>query len=510
MTAVLAVDTAGWTRRAGSRSRVLWVGAAGIAALALTVQPFADGGAWQQLALGRLISSHGVPASEPFSFLPGAHPWVGGGWLLAVLLAGLTRAGGLGLAALVTAAAAGGGLVLAALAVRPRARVAGPWLAFAVVAAAVVGRPWLANPGTAVFVLAMGAVLNIVARQRDGETRPLWLLPPIFLLWANLDPGFLAGLGVLLVALLTIRPSAVSGRSTLLAILGLSAALTLLTPSGPALYQSLLDRVGTGTQLSAAFASPDFHTTSLRLFEALIALVVVCWAAGGDVDRFDLTVGIASLGLALWSAQFVPLAIVVVAPQLARYGWRAWHRHVAARVPQLGPGTPRLRTLAAGAAVAAVVAGAVVVVARQASPAAAAAAESSHAPRGAADYVAAAFPGQRLYSTPAWGSYLAYRFPTGRVVFIYDGGAFPDASVAEYTTVHLLGSNWESVIRRNGITHAIVADTSQEAGALHEVGWAVDCFDAPSAALVMSAPPPGAPQVPSAALTVPPANAKRC
>ena len=89
-------------RRAGSRGSPR----AAIVVLVLTVQPFSDTDVWWHLALGRLITTSGIPAHEPFSFLPAAHAWVGQQWLYEVTLAGLVGAGGAGLASLVMGLAA--------------------------------------------------------------------------------------------------------------------------------------------------------------------------------------------------------------------------------------------------------------------------------------------------------------------------------------------------------------------------------------------------------------------
>jgi len=96
-------------------------------------------------------------------------------------------------------------------------------------------------------------------------------------------------------------------------------------------------------------------------------------------------------------------------------------------------------------------------------------------------------------------------------VFIYGpSGGFTTSSVTAYATIHFLDPGWEAVVRTEGIRIAIVEDRSQEAGALHELGWAADCFDASSGALVMTAPGSGAPSTPSSPLTVPPSGVLAC
>lgn len=519
--AVVAVDSAERARRTLRHARAVWVGAAGALSLALTVLPFASLGAWSQLALGRVIAAHGIPAAEPFSFLATAQPWVATGWLRDLLLAGLAGAGGLTLASLATAVAASGGLVLAALAARSSDRVSGPWLGAGVLLAALVARPFL-SVGVALSLLGIGVVLQIVGRWRAGGTRALWLLPPVFLLWANLDPGFGAGLVVLVLAWAFAGARRAERRALLLALVA-SAVATIVNPSGPALYGSLLATAtapGPG-MLSTTFASPDFHDTWLRLFEATAALLVLCWVAGGGVDRLDAAIGIGAIAVALWSQQFVPVFAVVAAPQLGTYARNTWERAIAPRLPhgrraavlqKLRGAALDQRTLArVGVPLLAIAVVVVVVAVRQAGPTASATAEATQEPQAAATRVATAFPGQRIYTPVSWGDYLVYRFPSGRVVFIYaSDGSFTDPAVEQYAAIHLLQPTWASALRQSGVRVAIVGERSQEAGAFHELGWQVDCVDAKANALVMAAPGEGAPTTASGPLTIPPTGVADC
>ena len=519
MLGVVDVSSAVRARRTHARSRLLWVGGAGIVSLGLTVLPFAETGSWAHLALGRVITAHGLPATEPFSYLPALHPWVAAGWLHDVLLAAIVAAGGVTLASIALGLAASAGLVLAALSVRPSAHVPAAWLAAGVLAGAVVARPFLQG-GVPILLLGVGAVLYIISRVREGDIRLLWLLPPTFLLWANLDTGFVAGLViVVLVVTLEGRQRSAFRRALVLALVA-SLLATVVNPAGSGLYQWIASTFGSpaATQLSPTFASPDFHDGWLRLFEAVAALLVIFWVAGGGASRRDFILSVSAIALGLWSQQFVPLFAVLATPQLGLYGWRAWHRSVAPRLARLHPpaairvaAAHRGSPLVAAAAFAAAALVGVAATAIQASGHAAASAEAGKDPKAAAARVAAAYPGQRLYAAAAWGDYLADRFPTGRVVFIYGPtGGFTDSAVVTYTTIHLLEPGWEAAIREQRIRVAIVDDRSQEAGALHELGWAADCLDVTSGALVMTAPAAGAPATPGSALTVPPSNLAAC
>jgi len=250
----------------------------------------------------------------------------------------------------------------------------------------------------------------------------------------------------------------------------------------------------------------------LRLFEAEGALLLVLWVSGGGPEPIDAILGIAALIAALWSEAFAALFAVIALPQVAVYGARAWDRHIAPRVrPGLHVAPARLRLPLAGGLLVAVAVAATFVSARQLTPSAAASYEAAHYPVVASDFVAGHFAGQRLYSTDVWGGYLAYRFPAGRVVPLYDqGSTFGRGAAQSYTQIHLLQNGWEGVLRDEGIEHAIVLDTSQEASAFHELGWTVDCHDPASSGLVMSAPPQGAAPSAAAPLTVPSVGSPAC
>lgn len=498
-------------------SRIAWIAAAAIVVLILTVQPFSNTDVWWHLALGRLITTSGIPAHEPFSFLPAAYVWVGQQWLYEVTLAGLVGAGGAGLVSLVMGLAAVAAVVLATLSVPRAGRISGPWLALAMVITGVVLNSVAGVSSGVISVLGVAIVLFVISRWREGRTAAVWGLPPLFLLWANMDAGFAAGLLIVLAALLLIRTSAghASGsRRQLGAALAISAVAALANPVGPGLYGSVISGIFNPgvAQALAGFGSPDFHEWWARLFEAEVVLVVVLWTISGGPDRFSAVTAFGLLIATLFAQENLGLLAVAVAPQLALHGARAWSLHVAPRLGQHpdATATRHLHPALTSVALLAMAAAMTVFLVPRLSASAAATYQAKTYPEAAATYAGENFPGQRLYTIDTWGGYLAYRFPTGRVVFLYDEPAvFGNNALQLYNAIDQLDPNWVHVLTIEDIQHAILPSDAREAAALHVLGWTVNCYDPVSRSLVMSAPPSGTP-APQSGLVIPPPGVPDC
>jgi hypothetical protein len=65
------------------------------------------------------------------------------------------------------------------------------------------------------------------------------------------------------------------------------------------------------------------------------------------------------------------------------------------------------------------------------------------------------------------------------------------------------------VLTSERIQHAILPSDAREAAALHVLGWTVNCYDATSKSLVMSAPPSGT-APPESGLVIPPPGVPAC
>ncbi len=536
--------------RPGSRAvNIAWLLGAFCITLIFTVQLFRYGDEWWHIALGQVILNHGIPAVAPFTFVTTQHPWVEQQWLFEVALATLVRIGGDGLASLTMGLVGALALLAAALAIPRRAHVPRGWSAAAMVLCGLMAGMALGVRAETVSALGVAATLLIVQRWRDGNRWVVWLLPPMYLLWANLHAGFIAGLGVLAFTLVIHRsswrraapvPDGLSlavicvGAAAAAVLLGLvagaavlvllwaafrpvpveggvsrrplaiasaaAAALTLVNPAGPGLYTYIAETVSNPilSQLVSEWQSPNFHDMLTRLIEVVAALLVLVWLLGRRPRVPDILLAIAAFLFTLQAVRNVSIFAVVAIPLLSEYGATAW----AARAPLglrrwLGTRLPGPVALVAAVAVSAA---SLAVMAPQASAASAAQFEATHEPETAATYVATHFPGQRLLSSDGDAGYLAYRFPDERVVFVYDEiGIFGTAPLTNYLDIATVSGDWQELLTKEyGISHAILGSGSADVSALLELGWKVDCYEAKSGRVVMSAggSPPTSPPDP--------------
>jgi hypothetical protein len=478
-------------RRAGWMRWAWLLGAVGVS-LVVTVQSLRDPDVWWHLAAGNLIRAHGIPAQEPFTFLGAPNPWVGQQWGYEVALSWMHGIGAW-LPMLAMGLVASAAFLVAVRSVPRALRVPGPFLAAALLISTIVAGTLLGVRGQVITLLGTAIVLWVVARWREGRTRAVWLLPPLFLVWANLHAGFVTGFAVLLLVLATVAvwrraapatAPAAPLRPLLLALLA-GAIATLVNPAGVHLYPYIYQTFANPSLTNGIteWMSPDFHLTALRLFELGAVLLVVLWVVSRRPDPLDVVLGVAMLAASLQAQRNLALFAVVAAPQLAGYGWLAWNGWQSRpRLAAFSRPRPVLPAMVMAAAVCALAVAAYVVPLSRATRVAS---DTAHDfPVAAATYVAAHDAGQRMYSLYEWGGYLAYRFPTQRTVYIYgESAVFGSERMERYLDIHLVRPGWRSEL--DGMTVAIVPASSQETTAFTEIGWTVQCHDAASDSVVM-------------------------
>lgn len=244
--------------------------------LSLVLQPLVEPDFGWHLRTGLDLLTQGlrVPATDPYSHTLPEWPWVEHAWLTDVVIALVYRGGGaagaLGVI-LLFAAVTGAAFAVAAASAR-----AGRTCRLAALALALwTAWPFLGARTQMITLLGVAVVLRLCERYRVGALAHLWMVPPLFLLWANLHGGFTAGLFVagLILAGATVLGLAAARPPTsqwlrpggtpdepvpgwplirhLALVLAVSALVTLINPYGWRLHQeiasSLTDRFMTET-----------------------------------------------------------------------------------------------------------------------------------------------------------------------------------------------------------------------------------------------------------------------
>ena len=382
----------------------------------IALRSVADRDIWWHLRTGEWIVQHrAVPHVDPFAPDGAAKAWMTSSWLFDVVLHALHESfGPPALAAYALVLGLACVLALQRLGARrtrgPITAVALPALAFAVVAPLLGPRPAL------VSILFYAIELSVLfSALEGGDRRGLWLLPPLFVVWANLDRG--VGHGLLVLALATVaqrlerrRRSAEAADDSVpeLARVTLFCGLAaLLTPYHVGLYSALLDTGGQGAarERLGDLASPTFRALGDWIMLALLLGAVFVTARRSRHRTFTLLV----LGVSAFSAFRTSRDAWLVAVSATA---------VLSSVRFSGRTAVATRGLGVAAAVAAGIVGAVVWSLTPPQPRWQSEV-SARFPVAAARVVEdRRYPGP-LFSPLEWGGYLLWRLP--RLTTVVDG-----------------------------------------------------------------------------------------
>ncbi|MGC1342609.1 MAG: hypothetical protein WA854_09800 [Candidatus Binataceae bacterium] len=211
------------------------------------------------------------------------------------------------------------------------------------IAVAALSAPYYQfRPQTFTFTL-FAAVMLILTREAYGRRVRLWVLLPIFVVWANLHGGFIMGLAALgtCAAVGGAQDLAAGRGSARLVRLGAitvgSTLATLLTPYGIGIWMAIAHALANPfTRVAVADWQPlisstirAFHTgTGAALYGMLPVAIMIIFAVAWFIapDGADLPI-VAVAGLmsiaAFMSQRNIPIALIALAPALARHGWLA-------------------------------------------------------------------------------------------------------------------------------------------------------------------------------------------
>ncbi len=304
-----------------------------IALFAMAARTPADTDMWWHLAAGRATVTTGrIPSVDEFSFTARGRPWIDVQWLAQVGLYALYCVGGHAALAILVAA-----LVVVAFAFVYAQMAGSPFLrAFIIVlAAAASSIIWSPRPQMLSFAF-LGVTSYVVYLCKWKQINRLWVLIPLFVLWANVHGGYALGLMLIGSVIAGEALNRLTGRAELPEVMtwreiglligvGVACGLALLiNPYGLGTWTLPFRTVGIKTLQGfiLEWASPDFH----NLYEQpvlwlLMALLVLAGFSRRRWDWSELVITVV-FGYSAFLARrnIAPLALVI-APVLSRQAW---------------------------------------------------------------------------------------------------------------------------------------------------------------------------------------------
>jgi hypothetical protein len=425
-----------------------------------------DADYWWHLTTGRLIVEQGaVPGVDPYSFAYDG-PWVAHEWLGEVLIYLLVSTAGYPVTAALFGLAAASALVIPAHALYRGGISVRAILPFAAIGAYTLASFTTVRPQVLSWLL-LAILMVLLMSLRPGQVIRPWLLPPLFIVWANVHGLWIVGLGLLFIYVLftvlghtPMAPRRLAASGTLVA----SAVAAAVTPAG---FEGLLyplryvSRDDWGTSFIAEWQTADISDPRQW---GLVFLVVATAALGRRGSPGWLAaVGVAALLAGIIAVRNQPLTAIMTLPTLAsalqsRFGARAAVSTVRA---------DRRRLLEMGLGLVLVVAFIVVL------PQVASGRVERAYPVAAFDRLIDEDPSARALVDYDWGGYAIHRLhPTGGSVFI-DGRSdmYPREVFEDYLALRSAEPQWQDLAKRYGVEAILLPPSAPLLGPALESGW---------------------------------------
>ena len=302
------------------------------------LQPLTEPDFGWHLRTGLDVLQNGLPlpSADPYSHTMPDWPWVEHAWMTDVLVAGIYSAfGALGVILFFAAVTISAWLLGAAVA---SASVAIQWLACAI--SLWVALPYLGARTQLITLLGLAVLSLLLKCWRDGSASVRWWIPPLFLVWANLHGGFVAGLLQLsliigtsaIVRWMSDRQILFSGRfdepllswmevRQLTAIMAISAGITLLNPYGWRLYHEIVDSLSNRFMLETLQEWQPLSMSGLagRRYALYLAGLIVAMALWyRRIEPVRWVIGVVFLAFSFRHMRNIPFFLIVSLPFCAQ------------------------------------------------------------------------------------------------------------------------------------------------------------------------------------------------
>ena len=464
-----------------------------VTVLMAAIQPVTDPDFWWHLTTGNwILSHHAVPHQDLYTFTVSDHRWIAHEWLSEVILAALFALGRLPLISLVLGAVTAAGFALVYLAIDRRVNfvIRGLVLALGVAAANPI---W--GPRIQMVTFALSALTYLwVKRFCQGNSRALYALPAVMLLWVNLHGGFVFAYAIVGIALaieglryLVRRPGAMpfDRLRAMLYVLIAAVAVAVINPNGWDIYLYPFQTGGSPEQqrLIVEWFSPNFQMSQMWAFELMIFLIVGAIALARRIELRQFVLLLLGLGLALHSVRNLSFFMLAAVPALADYGQQAFER-LKWRRPLRLPKTSGL-TLAANVLILLVVS---LVVLVASAPSLVQRVDGKLVARDfpikAADFLTQHPAPGHMLNVYGWGGYLIFRLyghTPPQPVFIFGDAALDgDQLLRDYSHLQSLGADQPRLLAHYRINWVIfhsddpiITEFQQDHNAPGHTGWFV-------------------------------------
>lgn len=428
-----------------------------------------DADYWWHITTGELILERAaVPTTDPFSFAyDGA--WVAHEWLGEVLIHALVTTAGFPITAGLFGLATAGALLLPAAALGRHGVSVPAMLPFIAIGTYTLASFTTVRPQVLSWLL-LGALIALLLGIRSERSPVPWLVPPLFLLWANLHGLWVAGVGVMAVySLFTFlgHTPLSRGRWRAAAMLAGTLIAPALTPAGPAglLYPlRYLRQDDWGTSFIAEWQSID--VTDPRQWGLVILFVAAVLLGRRGSPAWVAAVAAVGLLGGIVAVRNQPLTAIMTLPMLAMA--------VQARLrPSPTLDLRQRRVLEIGLATAVIISILVLL------PQTATGSVEEAYPTSAFDRLEDVHPDARVLVDYDWGGYAIHRLhPRGGSVFI-DGRSdmYPRHIFADYLSLRSAADGWETLITEYAVEAIVLPPSAPLTEAAAAGGWCAEHRD---------------------------------
>lgn len=497
--------------------KIIFIALALGVAFFLALHPPLDPDLGWHIRTGQYIWEHkNVPATDSFSYTFPEYPVIAHEWLTDLGLYGLAMLGwpvGLLLAALVFS-----GLAVAAYGIAAKTiRTDGRLQAMALLLSTVVSAPFLGIRPQVISLLGLSLVIYALYRfARYNQRRALYMLPAIFLLWANLHGGFALGLfafGLFIASetsrlilkrwyqsvgeLITkrtpvVRTLEVKNMIRLIAVGIASGLATLVNPYGLRLYDEIYATFVQTTGLAdvrstiGEWQPPSLHSLAgleLLLYGALLLLLVI--RNRQKIDYTLISWAFIFFLLALASRRYIPMLLIIVTP--------LWVLLFQTRLSVVFLRISRNRlVITAGGLMLAAVSWHQVTACWQ----------NGNSPKGlasdypaeAVQYLASHLPAGEMYNEYDWGGYLIWSLPEKKVFIdgrmaIWNRG--PKNVYRDWQAITRLDENWRELLNAYRVNWVFLRQDHRLVELLrHDPAWREVYSDTKATVIIRNTPVP--------------------